>query len=240
MSSRNGTPLVRAPGAAAPVLNASLLGRIRELNLDYLDLLASGRSVRSAQGAFELLSESLVAAIAGLTREARFALASTPYTLYSLGFEDRSFWRFASEAAEAQVVERYAGPCESPYEAFCEAALLFAWHVASSNPLAGRMLFAMGEAAALQLAEAPFWRLRRLAAEHARLLTPRWPTNPAFWPDLVRFAAAKDERRLRTTQLLGCQLIAAELECATDRRHAQYGSPRLRARAARFARQPLR
>jgi hypothetical protein len=65
---------------------------------------------------------------------------------------------------------------------------------------------------------------------------PRWPTNPAFWPDLIRLAAANDTRRLGTARLLGTQLIAAELElaCVLSRRDQRtaplVASPRLRAR----------
>jgi hypothetical protein len=53
---------------------------------------------------------------------------------------------------------------------------------------------------------------------------PRWPTNPGFWPDLARFAAAGDQQRLATAKLLGSQLIAAELQGSAVQ------SPRLRAR----------
>jgi hypothetical protein len=66
--------------------------------------------------------------------------------------------------------------------------------------------------------------VRRLSVHHASLLMPRWPTNPGFWPDLVRFAAAGDHHRLATAKILGSQLIAAELQASA------LHSPRLRAR----------
>jgi hypothetical protein len=113
---------------------------------------------------------------------------------------------------------------------------MHAWHVATTNPLAARVVYAMPHATAQRLAAAELWQIRCIATSHATLLMPRWPTNPAFWPDLIRFAAANDTRRLLTAQLLGSQLIAAELElaCAMSRRDPRISpsiaSPRLRAR----------
>ena len=59
-------------------------------------------------------------------------------------------------------------------------------------------------------------------------MTPRWPANPAFWPDLIRFAASGDSRRLETTQLLGNQLIAVELEGLGPRTVKRLSRNRLR------------
>ena len=75
------------------------------------------------------------------------------------------------------------------------------------------------DAVAECIADTPLWQLRRIAVDYAGLLMPRWPTNPCFWPDLVRFAAAVMPRRLATAQLLGSQLIAAELELARRTQH---------------------
>lgn len=240
MSRTHVRPMERPPGTFDPVLSASLLARIHELNLDYLDLLASEHTARACAAQLHLLPAALWPAIAGLSREERCALAAAPFTLYSLGFEDDGFWRIACNIDGANVSDRYAatngGWLQGP---FCEAALMCAWHVAISNPLAGRLLYAMGQATAARLAAAPLWRIKRIAGDYAALLSPRWPTNPAFWPDLVRYAAAHDAQRLRAAQLLGHQLIAAELECAADRAHrgasrcAEPPSPRLRARKVR-------
>jgi hypothetical protein len=76
----------------------------------------------------------------------------------------------------------------------------------------------MPDSTALRLVAMPMWRVKRIAAEHANLLAPRWPTNPRFWPDLVRFATQEDLPQLETAKLLGNQLIAAELTAAARRR----------------------
>lgn len=226
------------PGASTPVLSAAVLARIHELNLDYLELLAAQHNVPAVglkpdphpyAGQLQHLPGKLHAAIAGLSPAARISLAALPYTLYSLGFEDEKLWRSLAEPAALlstlSMSERYAQPHSASLQAsLCEVALMYAWHVATSCPLAARLIYAMPESVAQRLAAAPPWYVRRLTVHHASLLMPRWPTNPGFWPDIVRFATAGDQQRLATAKVLGSQLIAAELQGSALQ------SPRLRAR----------
>jgi hypothetical protein len=182
-----------------------------------------------------------VAALAALSARSLRLLAAVPYTLYSLGFEDGKFWDSMSATTDGAtpetVAHRYASASDTSMQyAFCKLALVNAWHVASTNWMAARVLYAMPQVTARRLATTPLWQIRCIAASHAVLMMPRWPTNPAFWPDLIRFAAANDTGRFQTTRLLGIQLIAAELEvaCAMSRRDPRIAptvaSPRLRAR----------
>ena len=218
------------PGASTPILSAAVLARIHELNLDYIELLAAERSaVDAIDGQLQHLPCKLHAAIAEMSTSARASLAALPYTLYSLGFEDEKLWRALAQpaalAASMSMRERYAQPRETSLQAsLCEVALLYAWHVTTASPLAARLIYAMPETVAERLKAAPPWYVRRLAVHHASLLLPRWPTNPGFWPDLVRFAVADDQQRLATAKVLGSQLIAAELQGSAAQ------SPRLRAR----------
>ena len=218
------------PGASAPVLSTAVLEQIQALNLDYIELLAAEHSAPEAgNGQLQHLPCKLHAAIAELSPSARASLAALPYTLYSLGFKDEKLWRSlaapASLAASLSMTERYSQPHSASLQAsLCEVALLYAWHVTTWSPLAARLIYAMPETVAERLTTAPPWYVRRLAVHHASLLLPRWPTNPGFWPDLVRFAIAGDQQRLATAKVLGSQLIAAELQGSAVQ------SPRLRAR----------
>jgi hypothetical protein len=218
------------PGASAPVLSAAVLARIHELNLDYLELLTAEHNAgHASEGQLQHLPHKLHAAIAALLPPARLSLAALPYTLYSLGFEDEKLWRSLAEpaalATSLSMSERYARPYSASLQAsLCEVALLYAWHVATASPLAARLIYAMPESVTQRLTAAPPWYVRRLAVHHASLLMPRWPTNPGFWPDLVRFAALGDQQRLATAKVLGSQLVAAELQGSALQ------SPRLRAR----------
>jgi hypothetical protein len=228
---------------AAPVLDAALLGRIQQLNLDYLELLVAEHASGEHAAQMQHLPPTQRAALAALSTSALSAMAATPYTLYSLGVEDENFWSSicadSIEGIPSTVVHRYAPTSDTTAQyAFCKLALFHAWHVAATNPMAARVLYAMPYTTAERLAATPLWQITCIASSHAALLMPRWPTNPAFWPDLIRFAAAKDVRRLTTARLLGVQLVAAELEvaCALSRpRTPIIPSPRLRARKLQLA-----
>lgn len=233
--------VARNVGALMPVLDSALLACIRQLNLDYLELLAAEHSAAGCAAQLQHLPPRQRAPLASLPSRGLRLIAATSYSLYSLGFEDESFWESicadTAEAMPSSVVQRYARTADASAQyAFCKLALIHAWHVATTNPLAARVVYAMPSATAQRLAATPLWQITCIAASHATLLAPRWPTNPAFWPDLIRFAAANDMRRLPTARLLGTQLIAAELELAgaMSRRDSRIAtsiaSPRLRAR----------
>jgi hypothetical protein len=218
-----------------------MLARIHELNLDYLELLVAERAAAGCATQLQHLPPRQCSELAALSGRALRVLATTPYTLYSLGFEDEGFWKSicasTTVSMPSSVVHRYARTDDASAQyVFCKVALLHAWHVATTSPLAARVIYAMPHVTAERLAAAPLWQIRCIASSHAALLMPRWPTNPAFWPDLIRFAGANDARRLPTAQLLGSQLIASELElaCAMSRRDPRISpsiaSPRLRAR----------
>lgn len=224
--------------AAPPVLEPALLARVQQLNLHYLELLVAEHATADCAAQLQHFAPSQRAALAKLPASALSAMAETPYTLYSLGMEDENFWTSicanATADAPASIVHRYSRSSDTSLQyAFCKVALFLAWHVAAVNPMAARVVYAMPYTTAQKLAATPLWQITSIASSHAALLMPRWPTNPAFWPDLIRLAAANDVRRLDTARLHGVQLIAAELEvaCALSRpRSPVIASPRLRAR----------
>lgn len=229
--------------ASGPVLSRSLLARVHEINLDYVELLVGEACLPEPGAQLNYLPDKLLQALSALTPAARSALANAPFTLYSLGFEDSEFWRAATGSSAGTTVHtRYAAtPAATVQQRFCELALLHAWHVAASGATAARVLYSMPETTSTRLQSTPLWQLRRIAHDYPGLLMPRWPTNPRFWPDLVHFAAVGDARRLATAQLLGAQLIAAELEAATAsserrvmRSPVALRSPHLRAKRLRL------
>ena len=129
------------------------------------------------------------------------------------------------QAFERGAVELMKQPAVKA--AMAEVAMVAAWHTAAVSRIAARFLFGMSEGIATSLSCTPLWQLRRIAIDCAGLLTPRWPSNPAFWPDLIRFATTGNQAKLEAARLLGTQLIAAELEG-----HSSY-APRSRASARR-------
>ena len=203
--------LFHPTGTIPPVLTPSLLARLHDLNFDYLELaIAEHRDSQCPDP--QRFPLKVAENLAGCSLEARQVLARTSYSLYSLGFEDQHFWRKALHPSERTLEVRYGRePVQTLRASFCELALIHAWHVAVTQPVAARMVYGMPQDVVQRMERVRLWQLKRIAAEYPGLLMPRWPTNPCFWPDLVRFARAGDQRRLATTQQLGHQLIAAEL-----------------------------
>jgi hypothetical protein len=205
------------PGTRAPVLSRALIERIHELNRDYVELVLVERVLPSPGIGSETLPVKILDALGDLNPVARTVLAACPFALFTLSFDDQRFWSTALSNADAREADlsieaRYGAMSPAPIQsAFCETAMMLAWHAAQSQRLAARFLFGMPNATVLMFMQAPLWQIRRVALDYPRLLAPRWPRNPAFWPDLIRFAEA-DDSRLEAARLLGTQLIAAELD----------------------------
>jgi hypothetical protein len=201
-------------GIVAPVLTAELIHRLRELNEDYLELLITAD--RSSNGLPERIQNELRKS----TSDARQRIATAAFSLYSLGFEDQQFWRSALRPESRSLSERYVCASAVAQSSFIELALFHAWHIAVSQPIAARVVYGMPAPIIESVSHAPLWQLRRIAIEYPGLLMPRWPLNPCFWPEIVRYAKAGDLRRLHTVQQLGHQLIAIDLQTSMDKRSA--------------------
>lgn len=198
-------------GGESPILTNDLLARLGDLNRDFLELVIAEHA--AGVGGVRRLSERVIDALASCSQESRRALASTAFSLYSLGFEDQHFWRSAVRIGEQPIDARYGMLSSAVMQsAFCEIALVHAWHVAVTQPFAARVMYGMSAEIIEFMRLIRLWQLKRIAAEYPGLLTPRWPANPCFWPDMAKFARAGDWPRLATVQRLGLQLIAVELQ----------------------------
>lgn len=245
------------PEGSGPVLTSSLLTMVYELNQDFVELLLAERAGQDhgpdpCQSRFppaETLPADVLQALEQLTPASRRAVSDSPFALYALRFDDATFWSSVLSHSRSQlsaprlsgmqlagtgaaglpVTKKYCSPAGvSMRSTFCLVALFFVWHVLTSSRIAPRLLFALPDPLAEQLRRAPLWQLEQVALGYPGIVTPRWPRNPAFWPDLARFAAAGDNLRLRTTRLLGNQLIAAELGGALLQKTLSQGRSRLR------------
>lgn len=228
------------PGAAAPVLATDLRERLAALNLDYLELLIAA-AASPASGGLQSLPDRVLESLRKADRASLRLLASAAFSLYSLGFEDQEFWRTALRIDASSIDARYGTVSAAVVQSsFCEIALLHAWHVAVSQPLAARLIHGMSATLVASMTNAQFWQLRRIAVDYPGLLMPRWPANPCFWPEMVKFSIAGDTRRLHALQQLGHQLLAIDLLASSDRcgaaRQRQHNLLRQRLQLGRLSR----
>jgi hypothetical protein len=219
----------------APVLTPSLLSRIEQLNLEYLQVLLDVPLSGPCSHA-EAMPAALLQGLRKLSPAGLQMVATSPYALYTLGFQDQELWlaMLGEPAAEAgfQVADAAFSGCRlSAHGAFCEAVIFFAWHLAVANPLAARMLCGMPAAICEALHAARLGTLQSVMRGRPWLLMPRWPANPRFWPDLLKLAAVGDAQAVHHIQLLGSQLMACDLRLAESPHADQAG----RLRAARSA-----
>ena len=218
-----------------PVLTPPLLDRIRQLNLEYLQWVSAPAASLCAHA--DAMPGAIRQALGSLSPSTLQLVAAAPYALFSLGFEDQELWLPAlsdDDACGLQVADSASTACHfQGHAAFCETVIFFAWHVAVANRLAARMALGMPAAVIERLQSASFRKLQHIMRASPWLLMPRWPSNPRFWPDLLKCAALGNPDAVKEAHLLGSQLIASDLRVADSPQPEVAG----RLRAARYAQQ---
>jgi len=190
-----GSP-VMAP--ARQVLDSALTEVIRTANDAYLTDLARSASRASADTG---LPPTVMASLSALDGAARRRIASVPFTLFSMRFNDMSYWQ--------AVIERPAAtPRRVPSEGFGRTAVFLAWHLVQTGPAAAGVALGMSSDVAALYQWLPLGDLDRIGGLAQTVMAPRWPTNRAFWQRLL--AAARSTVAIETARFFGLQLLAAE------------------------------
>ncbi len=199
--------------------------QLLQLNIDFLKLLVVANQpdaestviTRSQLGLPKLQATTLTAC----SEEALRVMASCGFSLFTFNFHLPDMWeRMAKVNGEQSSLQRYANDVngttsntvEIAYAGFAECALFFAWHLAQHQPIAARTMLGMREETAAILAPLQLWQCRQIAQRNYQMLMPRWPHNPYFWVDLLRFAETSDEQHFKFARLMGTQLIARDME----------------------------
>jgi hypothetical protein len=201
-----------APGGCW--LSAGTLDSLRELNELCLALLAEQAAVRGGP------PDGLLQQLAGLWRDldgaARHRAAACPYLLLDAGFADPLRWRAAPAPQVGDAgADRYA--CYFTVPAAAEVArlvLIYAWHLARSQPSAARLLLGMTAPSATLIGCHTLRQIQTLAESHPEWLRPRWPARVQVWRELLLAAASGEAVGLERARLRGLTLLAAETRLA--------------------------
>jgi hypothetical protein len=194
-----------------PHLTTEQLSSMRGLNLRFLDLAArvAGQwdACRPAGGGCSMLVAGLAQQLAPLSRTQRVAVASCPYALFDLRFENETYW-------QARLVQHAAcrvadGSLDADVVDFTRLALFYAWHVSSTAGLAAQILLGMSPVTVTAFRGLGVNSLPGLAASEAVNLGARWHNSAAYWKALIGAAERADPSALRRVQLYGLQLAAA-------------------------------
>jgi hypothetical protein len=188
-----------------------LLSNLQTLNAEFLALIVEPQPWPAQRSSG--LRPEILQSIRELPVRGRTSICASNYSLFTLRLCDPWFWRSAisrDKSSDRAVAETNADTSGQRALLVLDV-VLFLWHVAQTAPLAGRLMLGMSDEVHAALSALSLRQVRQLAQSGEIPLTARWPDNPCFWPDLVRFARPGHARELELTHLQGTQLLAAEL-----------------------------
>ncbi|GAC1309259.1 MAG: hypothetical protein NVSMB10_16170 [Steroidobacteraceae bacterium] len=189
----------------APHITSKMLESVSGLNQRFLEVLV-GRTAEWHSGTAGAGS-TVGTRIAGLSTPQKAAVAQCPYALFDLHFCDAAHWRRRlADGRRWSVAE--LDPVDASTLEFVRLALFFSWHVATTTPLAARLILGMAELTVGAFRDAALETLPLVAAAEATSLTARWSDCTGYWSALTRAASLPDALALRRVQLYGLQLAA--------------------------------
>jgi hypothetical protein len=194
-----------------PWLGPQTLEALAEVNEECLALLCE-QAQAVARPAAPLFTE-LSTLWAELDSAARRRAARCPYLLLDAGFTAPLRW---APTAAREVRDQ---ACAEPVAAFftvpsaigvMRLVTTYAWHLATSQSAAARVLLGMSAACAQHIGAATLGHVSRLAEGHAQWLQPRWADRVTVWRDLLSTAASGEQAALERSRIRGIQLLAAD------------------------------
>lgn len=197
---------------ASPWLQADALEALAELNEQCLDLLCEQAVARAARPPPALLRE-LEGLWCGLDGGARRRAARCPFLLVDAGFTRaaRRLWLY-----EGSVRDRDWLPAPAPFFTVprtvpvTRLVLAYAWHLARSEPAAGRLFLGLSGPCVDLVAARTLRQIIQLAESEPGLLRPRWTDRVHVWRDLLLAAQAGEPAALERFRMRGLQLLAAD------------------------------
>jgi hypothetical protein len=198
-----------APASAlAGVWDAAVLGPVREINEQVVDMLceAAAAAGDSSAGLLAVVRGEFLQAPAA----ARRRLASCPYLLLDAGFGESARWARppgVRDAPQAGAAEPAGVDCGV---GLARRALVLGWHLARSNRLAARVALGMTPACAELVGGLRLRDLEAFAETDRGCVRLRWESRPELWRPLLRAAQVERPATLAGLQMRGLQLLAAE------------------------------
>jgi hypothetical protein len=175
---------------------------IRDFNLEFLGLVASGR--RRCHGQIFGLDAAVVDQISRFNPAQLDAMAATPCLL--TGFTGTAARLGLGVAEPLPAVDPEWG---AHARLFAAGLLTYVWQTARRDAL--RAALCLGTADHLLSGETGFRDIRRHADRALQHLEGRFRCSRRFWPDLVRAAREGHPERLRLAHLTAIQLAMAEV-----------------------------
>lgn len=201
----------RTAWLAGDVLSITLRCSLRELNARFLMCLQ--RMPVEDLGCFGFTS-SVARQLHACETQALSIVAACPYALFDAEFRRHEFWESVVRLVppEAALCDQKAGLTDEvpDYDALTDLALSFAWHLASTNVLATRLVLGMSSATADIIRMSSLPAIASAVRPRRRLLRPRWPQRTLYWQRLLAITAQSSNEETAAAQLVGIQLMATD------------------------------
>ena len=202
----------RSAWLAGEVLSVALRVSLRELNARFLGCL---RLMPEQELGYLGFAPTVGRLLQACEIESTLVMAACPYALFDAAFRQHECWQAICSSPGTpprEAASATSGPAEylAEYDALTEMALFFAWHLATTNALATRLVLGMSSATAELIRSSTLPTIAGATRARRRLLRPRWPQRTLFWRRLLTITAQSSQEEATTAQLMGIQLMATE------------------------------
>jgi len=202
----------RSAWLAGEVLSVALRVSLRELNARFLACL---RLMPEQELGYLGFAPTVARLLQACETESTLVMADCPYALFDAGFRQHEYWQAICSSPGTpprEAASTASGPAEylTEYDTLTEMALFFAWHLATTNALATRLVLGMSSATAELIRSSTLPAIAGATRARRRLLRPRWPQRTLFWRRLLAITAQSSHEEATTAQLMGIQLMATE------------------------------
>ena len=182
---------------------APTLRVIEQVNLRYLDYLASGSGVESTE------LRELFRGWRKLQLPAQLKIAGMPFLLANLQFHDVDWWARWVQSRGTVFSASEIKPADTPASEMARHVLITAWHLAQQRQFT---VFPAGISAAVAscLAMLAPHEIEQIAVLAHSDLKTRWAECPHFWSALFEAARDEHESRLAELQIHALRLLQHE------------------------------
>lgn len=199
-------------------LQADALDALADLNEQCLELLCEQAIARTARPRPALVRE-LEALWCGLDTGTRRRAARCPFLLVDAGFTRaaRRLWLYDSSVRDRDCLPSSAAFFTVPRTVpVTRLVLAYAWHLARSEPAAGRLFLGLSAQGAELIAARSLRQVIQLAESEPGLLQPRWADRIQVWRDLLIAAKGGEPAALERFRMRGLQLLASDARLGAE------------------------
>jgi hypothetical protein len=192
------------------VISEDVLIQIAELNYDFLRVLRVGPIEERTADRLLGLRRNVLERLLALADEHLRRLAACPYALFDLRLGDVQFWR----AVRGRHVPTTYATADMPdflrqnASQFVAVALMYAWHLARTQPIAAMLTMGMTQETANTFALKSIVTFRAVTNLAPGLLIAAQGDNKVLWPDLVHYVVSGTRAQFEAAVRRGSQLIA--------------------------------